>query len=152
MRESDKDVEEIISDILSRDASRIWSGSCAVCSLSQNHEKIVMLLPYRQKFEDATRGIALGGGLAPNSRYLNKAFEIMDFHNENKNCPCCLLGEFFNPIHCVEDGYFNLINTVYMSDGRYIDYYILRCNQCGTTYKVEEREYHYTWWNWIAIT
>lgn len=148
MRETDESIEKIVQDMLSGNARSIWSASCAICSLSQNHEKIVELLPYKQQIADASKGIDLGGALAPNKRFLDWAMEIMNFHERDSGCPCCLLNGNSNPIHCVEDGYFTLVDTVNMKNSNYIDYYIVRCNNCGSLYKVEEREYHFTWWDW----
>jgi hypothetical protein len=33
-------------------------------------------------------------------------------------------------------------------DGGWVDSYKCRCVLCGATYRVEEREYHYSWWAW----
>lgn len=151
MRETDKSIEIIIQDMLSGRAEKIWSAGCAICSLSQNHEKILELLPYEQQMADATKGIDLGGALVPNKRFLKRAFEIMDFHKDNNDCSCCLLFEDDNPVHLVEDGYFTLMDTVYMSGSNYIDYYVVGCKNCGNLYQVGERVYHYPWWDWQLI-
>lgn len=151
MKETTKPAHEIIQDMLSFDAKKVWGASCAICSLSQNHERIVQILPYEEKIKLATKGINLGGSLAPNHRFLKKVFEILAFHKANKGCPCCLLDEDFNPKHVLEDGYVILVDTIYIQDSRYIDYYVVKCRNCGTMYQVEEREYHYPWWNWIVL-
>ena len=151
MRETKKSSKDIVKDMLSRDADKIWSASCAICSLSQNHDKIMELIPYKEEMYYATRNTELGGALAPNHRFLKKAFEVMEVHKEGKGCPCSLLGEDFNPKHLLEDGYFELMDVVYFSNSSYIDYYIIRCNRCKKLYKVEERESHYTWWNWEVL-
>lgn len=152
MRETDKNSENIIQDMLSRDNHKMWKASCNICSLSQNHDKIVELLPYKDQMVTATINVNLGGATAPNNRFLKKAFEIIYFHENNTQCPCCLLGEDSHPIHLVEDEYFTLLDTVCLEESSYIDYYLVSCNQCNKIYKVEQREYHYTWWNWIEIS
>ena len=71
---------------------------------------------------------------------------------KTKNCPCRLRGQKDNPNRAAEDGYFDLIQTVpYDPPSTINDYYILRCKHCGVTYKVFEREYHYTWWEWHRL-
>lgn len=151
MRETTMSCQEIIQDMLSGDSHKIWRASCCICSLSQNHDRIVELLPYLHQIAYSTKNIDLGGKLVSNSRFLKKAFEIMDFHMKNMGCPCCLLGEDFSPIDLVSDNYFVLMDTVYMNNSNYVDYYNVCCKCCGIIYKVEERDYHFTWWNWIAV-
>lgn len=151
MRETKDNTQIIVQDMLSRDSHKIWSASCKICSLSQNHDRIMELVPYKEQMISATSNIELGGAVAPNSRFLQKAFKIIYFHKDNMGCPCLLLGEDANPIHCVEDGYFTLKDTVHGKDSNYVDYYILYCKRCGRLYQVDEREYHYIWWNWHVI-
>lgn len=151
MRETKRSSKDIIKDMLSGDADKIWSASCAICSLSQNHDKVMELVPYKEKMYYATRNIELGGAIALNNRFLKKAFEVMEVHEEGKECPCILLGGDSNPKHLLEDGYIELMDVVYSSNSGYIDYYMVRCNRCKKGYKVEEREYHYTWWSWQVL-
>ncbi|MEG0276842.1 MAG: hypothetical protein RR630_07425 [Coprobacillus sp.] len=151
MRKTNKTTEEIVKDMLSKDSYKIWEASCHICSLSQNHNRVIELLPYKDQMISATKGIALGGALGPNIRFLNKAFDIISFHENGDYCPCCLLSEDSNPIHLIDDGYFTLVDTIYLKDSHYIDYYLVSCHRCHTVYKVEQREYHYTWWNWEMV-
>lgn len=151
MRETKRSSKDIINDMLSGDADKIWSASCAICSLSQNHDKVMELVPYKEKMDYATRNIELGGAIALNHRFLKKAFEVMEVHEEGKECPCILLGGDSNPNHLLEDGYIELLDVVCFSNSGYIDYYVIRCNRCKKLYKVEEREYHFTWWKWQVL-
>lgn len=152
MRETNRNITEVIQDMLSGDITKIRYASCEICSLSQNHEKIMELIPYQAQMMKATKNINLGGLLAPNNRFLKKAFEIMDFYKQNQYCcPCCILGEDDNPLYLIAQGYFTLIDTVYVKDRQYIDYYIIDCNRCQNRYQVEMREYHYIWWNWTLL-
>jgi len=148
MRETDKSIEEIVEEILSRDPRKIWSASCAICSLSQNHEKIMKLAPYKKQIVHSTYGIELGGGLAPNKRFLKYALKIIEWHERNEGCSCQLLGEQSNPDHLVEDGYFEMIEVVNCMNSTYVDYYRVRCKKCNTIYKVFERLSHMPWWEW----
>lgn len=60
----------------------------------------------------ATRHILRGWPYSPNYIRLQKIFQMIDFHRKNKGCPCCLLGQEDNPHYVVEDGYFDLLQTV----------------------------------------
>ena len=46
MRESMKTTKELTDDMLSKDPKRIWSASCEIISLGQNHDRIMELVPY----------------------------------------------------------------------------------------------------------
>lgn len=148
MKETDESIDIILQDILSGDSHRIWSASCAICSLSQNHEKIIKLLPYKQQIIDATDGIELGGAFATNRRFLERALEIMDFHKDNNGCPCCLHSEDSSPMDFVNDGYFTLEEPADVIGESFPEYCIVRCNNCGKFYKAEPRMSHYIWWDW----
>lgn len=151
MRETTTPTTKIIEDMLSRDPHRIWHASCEIVSLSQNHERIMELVPYKEKMQDATKGMDLGGVIAPNKRFLTKAFDLLHFYEKHQSCPCTTLGEDSNPCHLETDEYVTILETKYYDNSNYVDYYIVRCNKCHTTYKVEEREYHMTWWSWKPI-
>lgn len=45
MSQTRKSTKELIEDMLSEDAQRIWSASCGIISLGQNHERIMELVP-----------------------------------------------------------------------------------------------------------
>ena len=71
---------------------------------------------------------------------------------KNKNCSCSLRGQKDDPNRAAKEGYFDLLQTIpYEPPSTINDYYILRCKRCGITYKVFEREYHYTWWEWLRL-
>lgn len=144
MRETKKSTQEILNDILSRDSHKIWAASCEIASLSQNHEKVMELVPYKQQIIDGTEGIDLGGFFCSNKTHLKRALMVLEFHEQKLFCPCHLLGEFDNPDDLVQDDYFTLVSAEEYS-------YTVRCNQCGTNYKVDLREYHFIWWEWTPI-
>lgn len=149
MHETQQPTKEIIADILSGDSHRVWSASCGILSLSQNHDRIKEIAHYKFRIKFATKRILTGWPYSIERRRLLKIFEIIEFHKKNKGCPCCLLGQEDNPHHVVEDGYFDLLQTVPRSPICSVnDYYILRCRRCGVVYKVSEREYHFLWWDW----
>lgn len=149
MKDTIRSTKEIINDMLSKDPTRIWSGSCDIISLGQNHNRIMEFIPYLDCMKESTKNINLGGLLRPNSRLLNKAFETIEFHKLNKTCPCSLFGENSNPISLQKENDVTIVKTSHLDQSNYVDYYMVRCNQCNQLYKVEERQYHYFWWNWI---
>lgn len=148
MVETTRATKDILDDMLSKDSQRIWKASCDIMSLSQNHDKIIELVSYREQMYDATVGIDLGGMLAPNSRFLKGAFEVIDFHSKGEKCPCVLLGENSNPRDYIKAGYFTKISITNLENSNYIDYYMIRCNRCNTKYKVTERMGHMFFWKW----
>lgn len=148
MRETDRNTKEIVADMLSGDIHKIWKASCEICSLSQNHNKVMELAPFKTTMLAATRDIDLGGMIARNNRFLKRAFEIISFHENSTNCSCQLVDDESDPHQMEEDGYVNIIETQYYENSSYPDYYMVQCNNCKKIYKVEEREYHMTWWRW----
>ncbi len=149
MRESKKTTKVLIDDMLSEDSKRIWSASCEIISLGQNHETIMEFVPYLSEIKSKTKNVELGGLIHPNKRFLKQAIETIEWHMSGKGCPCCLLRENSNPRQLEAEGYITITDTVHMNESGYVDYYLVRCNRCKAKYKVEEREYHSTWWDWI---
>lgn len=109
---------------------------------------MMQLANHKKAMQEAVKGVNLGGLIASNNRFLDRAFQIIEFHERNQGCSCSLMGEDSNPRHLVEDGYFEGRETVYHPNSNYPDYYILQCNSCGSLFKVSERESHFTWWEW----
>ena len=134
MRESTKTTKELIDDMLSKDSKRIWSASCEINSLGQDHDRIMELVPYLTQIKSKTNNIELGGLIHPNSRLLKQAIETIEWHMKVKSCPCCLLGENSNPKQLEADGYITINDTVYMNKSNYVDYYLVGCNRCKTKY------------------
>lgn len=151
MRETKRKQKDILKDMLSGDMQKIWSASCEIVSLSQNHEKIMELVPYTDEMYRAVKKLEPGGFIIPHQRVLEKVFQILHLHKEGKECPCRLLGGESNPKDLIEDGYFEFVNMVYCDNKDYIDSYTVLCKHCHKIYQVEEREYHFTWWEWTEI-
>lgn len=85
-------VEEMIEDLLSKDPYRIWSVSSNIGKWSQDREKIEPFLPYYRAIKRAVSGIELGGMFAPNQRFIDKMFAILDHYKCGKGCACHLYG------------------------------------------------------------
>ena len=153
MEETKQSSKDIIEDMLSRDAHKILHGCYAICALSQNHDRIMELIPYKEEMYNATRNIDLGGLIVRNQPFLEKAFEVMELHEKGEECSCSLLGEDFNPKRVLDDGYFELLDDVVRhGEGCFGNHYmIVQCNRCKKRYKVEENFYHYVWWDWQLL-
>ncbi|MHC5218400.1 hypothetical protein ACYSNR_17320 [Enterococcus sp. LJL128] len=152
MIKSTKTVQEILEDILSKDPQKVWAASCAIISLGQDEEVINKLLPFLDKIKKGTRGVALGGYLAPNQRFVDKAIKTISFYQENKSCSCCLFDEMSNPVDEQKNSNVFLLETVAYPDSSYVDYYRVQCKKCNAGYQVFERQSHFPWWEWILLT
>lgn len=148
-RMKDMSTEEIVRDITSRDPSRVWSSACQIADLCQIRERILPLIPYLSEIQTKTVGLELGGAFAPNQRFINFAIKTLQFYRDGDECPCNLYRELdsFDPAAEKEKGNITILDLV-SEDGRYVDYYSVRCNKCRQVYKIIERDYHYTWWGW----
>ena len=141
--------EGILRDITSRDTLRVWESSCRIANLSQDRDKILPLIPYLPEIQSKTSGLEMGGVFAPNQRFVDFAIKTLQFHRDSRECPCSLYSglDGFNPPSEEKKGNVKILSTV-REHGGYVDYYKVRCCKCGQTYKVIERDYHYTWWGW----
>lgn len=146
--------EQIISDLTSKDVSRIRIGACEIISFSQDKEKVLQLKDFRQLIIDKTAGIEMGGAFAPNKRFVDYALNIIDFHVADKRCSCTLYSDFKyecnDPNKEVEKGNIVILEITKI-ENNWIDYYSCSCNKCGQKFNVFERDGHYTWWEWKKI-
>jgi hypothetical protein len=138
----------ILDKFTSKNSQEIWSASCEVAKCN-NLEILDSLATDIKTIEIATKGIDLGGGLCPNSYHLEFALKKLRYVEQREGCLCVLYPEymFFNPI----DGEKNCsitITEIVQIDGKWIDYYKCKCNKCYASYKVEERDGHFTFWSW----
>ena len=158
--------KEIIEYITSQDRQQVWESACKIIDLGQDHEKIVPFIEYLPQIKERTVGLDMGGGFAPNQRFIDFAVKTIEFHKENKECSCALFVEkykltnddvdremqyeCFNPKKEVEKGNIEILEEIVVPKEWIIDY-VVKCLKCGQKFKVEQREYHYTWWHWIRI-
>lgn len=146
--------DQIISDITSKDVSRIRIAACEIISFSQDKEKVLQLKDFRQLIIDKTAGLKMEGAFAPNRRFVDYALNIIDFHASDKRCPCNLYSEFKyecnDPNKEAELGNI-LINDITKIENNWIDYYSCSCKKCGQNFKIFERDGHYTFWEWEKL-
>lgn len=147
-----RSINEIVEDITSHDRHKVWFTSCEIINDGQNHEVILPLVKYLSEIKKKTKGLHMGGLLAPNQRFVDFAIRTIEFHRDSKECPCVLYSnyELFNPSKEAEKGNIKIIETIMLNEN-YPDYYLVECKKCGRKMKVSEREYHFTWWQWDAL-
>ena len=145
-------IDQIISDITSRDVAKIRTASSQIISFSQDKEKVLLLLPFRQLIIDKTSGLEMGGAFAPNKRFVDYVLNIIDFHASDQRCPCSLYSDFKyegNDPNAEASKRNIKINEVVKAPDHWIDYYACTCLKCNQKFKTYERQGHYTWWEWV---
>ena len=140
----------LLDDITSGDAHRIWESACAIATLRDASE-LDLLYAHLPDIENKTRGIDLGGMLFPNREHLNFALRKLRFYKSKAGCLCRLYPErlMFNPSREAEAGNIRILETVQSNDWNV--FYKCQCALCNTVFRVEEGEYHYTWWKWSFV-
>lgn len=147
------DTAEILEKITSGDGTKVWESAGAIIALSQDREQIATLLPYASLIKERTAGLDLGGAFAPNSRFVDYALRILEFHKKNPGCTCALYADTYecnNPGNEVKKGNIAITDVVRI-ENKWVDYYVCRCLKCGQEFNTIEREGHYTWWQWTKI-
>jgi hypothetical protein len=109
--ETKNTLESLLADLLSKDATRIWSSACAV-NTCFDRGLLLALSDHMDKIRAATANIALGGALHPNSEHLRNAIARMAFVREEKGCLCALYGIFDDPTREAEAGRVSISGTV----------------------------------------
>ena len=144
--------EEIITEISSRDKRRVWAAACEIIEHAQDRDEIAPLIPYLSSIKKKTRGLKMGGALAPNKRFVDYAIKIIEFYKTSTDCPCVLYldYEMHDPKKEVLKANVKIIDETKIED-KWIDYYLLECNRCNKRFKVIERMGHYTWWKWEYV-
>jgi hypothetical protein len=137
----------ILSDLTSGNADQIWEGACAIRDLRDLRElrELALHLP---EIRSKTEGIRLGGAVRPNSSHLEFALRKLEFVADPSGCLCRLYpqDDLFSPEREEGAGAVRILDRV-LKNG-YLDFYLCECTSCAQRYRVEEGEYHYTWWKW----
>ncbi|MEW5734360.1 MAG: hypothetical protein AB1921_05875 [Thermodesulfobacteriota bacterium] len=138
----------LFEDLTSGDPQRIWSASCAVRT-SRNMAELEALAGRIEEIRAKTKGVALGGAFRPNASHLAFAIRKLQFVRDSGGCLCELYpeDEMFNPEAERDSGNVRILETL-VDEARQTVTHRCRCVACGQSYRVEERQYHYTWWAW----
>lgn len=141
----------LFDDITSRDTKRVWASACAIIKLRADSE-LRMLALNLDEIRSKTEDLALGGAVFPNAEHLKFALRKLEYFRDGQGCLCNLYPEYlmFDPEREQAAGNVRILETIHI-DGKWVDYYKCACTKCGAAFKVEEREYHYTWWGWILL-
>lgn len=140
----------LLEKITSGDAHQIWESACAIATLRDAPE-LDILCAHVPDIEKATRGIDLGGMLFPNREHLNFALRKLSYYRSRAGCLCHLYPQrlMFNPAREEEAGNIRILETT--AGQPYNPLYRCQCVLCQTEFRVEEGEYHYTWWKWSEV-
>ncbi len=139
---------DLLSDMLSKDPTKIWSASCAIRT-SRDVEVLQLLADNLDQIMKQTSDVSLGGALRSNSTHLAFALKKLRLFREGLRCFCDLypIDDMFNPEAESKASNIKIESTVLL-ENKWVDYYECSCTSCGARFKVDEREYHYTWWAW----
>lgn len=142
----------LLDDLTSRDPKRIWEAACAIRKL-RDHGELTALAAALDQIKSSTKGVDLGGMLRPNSSHLNFAIRKLEFVRDRSDCLCELYmqDDMYDPEKEAAEGNVGLTESVVSDDG-WVEYYACGCALCGAKFRVEPREYHYTWWEWQRFT
>jgi hypothetical protein len=140
--------DRVLADLISRDAQRIWAASHDVIR-SQDLTLLRALASEGWAIETATHAVELGGALRPNRATLDFALKKLLHVATSDACLCTLYPTYdmFDLAREVQAGHVAILPEVSSPDERVIT---CSCARCNATYNVEEREYHYPWWQWSA--
>ncbi|QDL26837.1 hypothetical protein [Stenotrophomonas maltophilia] len=150
-RLEDAQADVLLQDLLSRDGTRITDAARTVARLF-TASSLDALAAHADLIEQRCQGIALGGMLISNQAHLKAALRRLHYWHAREGCLCALNPgyPFFDPRRLVEQGQMQL-RSVEEAEGGWGDCHIVTCEQCGQHWRAIDREYHYPWWEWIAV-
>lgn len=140
----------LLDDITSQDPTRVRSAAAAIQRL-RDKEALALLVANLDTIKASLPTAEPGKSMVPNAVHLDFVIRKLTFIQQAEGCLCLLYGMniFFNPVTEEKAGNIRILGTVDDANG-YLDYYRCVCSLCEREYKVEEREYHYPWWEWKA--
>ncbi|WP_303637937.1 hypothetical protein [Stenotrophomonas tuberculopleuritidis] len=151
-RLEDAQADGLLQDLLSRDATRITDAARSVARLF-DASSLHALAAHVDLIERSCQGIALGGLLVSNQAHLKAALHRLRYWQARQGCLCALNPgyPFFDPRRLLEQGQVRLLR-VEEAEGGWGDCHTVSCAQCGRHWQAIDREYHYPWWEWTALT
>lgn len=140
----------LLQDITSRDPERVWLSSCAIRTL-RDADEIAVLVHNLDEIKQKTKRLNLGGSLRPNASHLDFAIRKLEFLKSSSDCPCALylMDDLYDPAKEEKEGNIQITGTIMADWG--VDHYECICKLCGVRFRVDERQYHYTWWAWQKL-
>ena len=140
--------DEILNGLTSRDSHKIWSASCEIASL-RDRERLKNIANHIDEIQLLTEGVDLGGMIRSNSSHLNFAINKLKFVLAGDACLCHLYPkrDFYDPDKEQESGNVQIDHKEALEGGWY-EYCLVSCLECGNKFKVEEKDYHFSYWVW----
>ncbi|MRI43869.1 hypothetical protein D5301_16750 [Stenotrophomonas sp. MH181796] len=150
-RLDDAQADVLLQDLLSHDAARITDAARTVARLF-SAPSLDALAAHADLIEQRCQGVALGGMLISNQAHLKAALRRLRYWRAREGCLCALNPgyPFFDPRRLIEQGQMQLL-AVEEAEGSWGDCHTVACTQCGQHWQAIDREYHYPWWEWIAV-
>lgn len=144
-------MNELLADMLSGDPERVCAAAAALIRL-RDGLALDALVDSIELMRRHTRKLRLGGAWIPNSVHVEFALRRLEFHRDRRGCFCLLYPEylFFDPHREVSTGSVQVLATQYLQ-AQWVDHYRCGCCLCQRQFRVEERDYHYTWWRWSLL-
>lgn len=100
------------------------------------------------RLEHRISKLNFGGTLRPNRTYVEAALNRIRLA-ATCNCLCdsYLSDEMYDPDREASEGRIRLLSRVANYEKQAYEF-ICECVLCGSQFAVEERQYHYSWWQW----
>lgn len=143
-------VNDLLADLRSRDAHRVWSAACVV-NVLRDPEALRQLAEHLPEIEQETAGLDLGGAFYPNSERLRQAISTLRVQQAGGHlCRCWLYPQFqtYDPREEEKNGDATILSS---DPPDWNMTYRCRCTHCEAEYDVEQGEYHITWWQWQPV-
>ncbi|WP_416055526.1 hypothetical protein [Stenotrophomonas maltophilia] len=149
---ADAQADALLQDLLSRDGARVTDAARTVARLF-TATSLEALAAHVDRIEQRCQGIVLGGMLISNQAHLKAALHRLRYWHAREGCLCALNPgyPFFDPRRLLEQGQVRLL-SVEEAEGGWGDCHTVACTQCTQHWQAVDREYHYPWWEWTALT
>lgn len=140
----------LVQEFLSGDERRVISALWKVVA-TRDAAVLAPVAKALPAIERATADLELGGALLSNANNLDHALDRVRAFKAG-TCLCTTYPDHprYDPEKEEERGHARVVETL-PNDRQWRPDRICVCTDCGRTYRVEEGEYHYTWWKWTQI-
>ncbi|QOR69201.1 hypothetical protein IM660_10745 [Ruania alkalisoli] len=140
----------LLADLISRERARVLH---AVWEIVATRDPAVLepLAASLPAIGRATSGLDLGGALHANAGSLEHAVERLRLFRDG-TCLCAAYTHrlpFYDPAKEAGRGHIRIEGEAPRKD--WVPDRICACTACGRRFRVEQGEYHYTWWKWTSL-
>ncbi len=140
----------IVTDFLSGDPDRVLTALWAVVH-TRDPQVLAPVVAALPAIRQATEELELGGILVPNRRNLQHALDRVELVGKGV-CLCAAYPSHlgYDPAKEENRQHVRIVDTRH-NDQQWVPDRICECRDCGKLFRVEEGEYHYTWWKWTEV-